>query len=82
METEIINDVAVCARHVEEIKNTLPELSPASIGALYEYVFFLREKDRKRKAFEERILAIESESDTLTFETAEEAVAAIESWSE
>lgn len=77
MERETIAEGTEYAKYVEEIKNTLPDLSPASIGAFYEYVSFLREKDRKHKAFQKRILAIDSQSDTLTFTTAEEALSAI-----
>ncbi|KJU87693.1 hypothetical protein MBAV_000113 [Candidatus Magnetobacterium bavaricum] len=62
---------------VDAIKEALKELSPPLIDSLNEYVSFLIEKERKHKVFVERILEIEANSDTVIFDSVEEAMEAI-----
>ncbi len=67
---------------VEVIKEALKELSPPLIDSLHEYVNFLLEKEKKHRAFVERVLNIKANSDTITFDSVEEAMEAIRNWSE
>lgn len=64
------------ASQVEEIFRVLPELSPRSVAALYEYTYFVLAKDLKHKAFVEETLAAKEEP-ALCFTSAEEAFQAI-----
>ncbi len=67
---------------VEAIKEALRELSPPLIDSLSDYVSFLLEKEKRHKAFIERILDIETNSDTVIFDSVEEAMEVIRNWSE
>lgn len=67
---------------IDEIKEMLEGLSEEGIQEVKDFIFFLKEKEAKKKAFEERILKIEAESDTATFNTAREAMEAIKNWSD
>ncbi len=60
METEIIQE-----SKVQVINKAIAELSPVLIDALHEYVLFLVERERKHKAFVERVLSAEKESSVI-----------------
>ncbi|KJR40116.1 hypothetical protein MCHI_003988 [Candidatus Magnetoovum chiemensis] len=60
----------------EAIKEAIKELSTPLIDSLYEYVTFLTEKEKKHKAFVERVLAAEKEP-TIKFQSAKDAFKAI-----
>ena len=67
---------------IETITEALKELSPPLIDSLYEYVIFLVEKEKKHRAFVKETIEIEVNSDTITFDSVEEAMEAIRNWSE
>ncbi len=67
---------------VEAIKEVLKKLSPPLIDSLYDYAAFLLEKEKTHRAFVEETLEIEANSDTITFDSVEEAMEAIRNWSE
>lgn len=60
----------------------LRNLSEDTLKEVRDFIAFLIEKERKRKAFVERIHKIEAESDTVTFDSVKEAMEAIRNWSE
>jgi hypothetical protein len=70
------------ATEIEHIKEMLPLLSEADIQELRDFAAYLIYKSKKRKAFEERLDKIESESDTVAFNTVDEAMDAIRNWKE
>ncbi|MGR3177733.1 MAG: DUF2281 domain-containing protein [Candidatus Anammoxibacter sp.] len=70
------------AEQSEKIEQMLNELSTDAIAEVIDFVEFLREKERKRKAFAERVLKIERESDTVSYTSAEDAMKAIRDWDE
>jgi hypothetical protein len=70
------------ATQIDNIKEMLTRLSDGALTEVRDFVTFLLEKERKRKAFEERVLKIEQKSDTMVFESAEEAMRAIRNWGE
>jgi hypothetical protein len=58
---------------IKEMLNKLPEDALAEVG---DFVTFLLEKEKKRKAFVERVLKTEQEP-SVTFESPEDAMQAI-----
>ncbi|MBF0540827.1 MAG: hypothetical protein HQK91_05190 [Nitrospirae bacterium] len=76
METIISNPV------ISEINNMLQGLSEETLIEINHYVSFMTEKERKHKAFVEETLKIEAESDTVTFNSVDEAMDAIRNWKE
>ncbi len=66
----------ICNDKVEVIKEALKELSPPLIDSLHEYVIFLLEKEKKHRAFVERVLDAKKEP-TIQFQSAQEAFQAI-----
>jgi hypothetical protein len=67
---------------IEYIKEMLPVLSETDILELKDFMAYLLYKKKKRKAFEDRLDKIERESDTVGFDSVEEAMNAIRNWSE
>lgn len=67
---------------ISDIDEMLQALPAKKLHAVKDFVGYLLEKEKKHKAFEERILKIESESDTVAFDTVEEAMNAIRNWKE
>lgn len=67
---------------ISDIDEMLHALPAKKIHEVRDFVGYLLEKEKKHKAFEERILKIESESDTIAFDTVEEAMNAIRNWKE
>jgi hypothetical protein len=62
---------------ISDIDEMLPDLPEERIKEVRHYIGYLIEKERKRKGFEERILKIERESDTIECHSVEEAMQAI-----
>ena len=67
---------------ISDIDEMLIELPKKRIQEVRDFVGYLLDKEKKRKAFEERILKIERESDTVTFDSVEEAMNTIRNWEE
>jgi len=67
---------------IEHIKEMLPLLSETDIQELNDFVAYLVYKNKKRSAFEDRLDKIERESDTVAFDTVDEAMNVIRNWSE
>jgi hypothetical protein len=65
--------------HLKELIDRLPE---STLTEVSDFIEFLAEKERKRKAFAERTLEIERASEPLEFESVKEAMKAIRNWSE
>lgn len=74
--------MSITSHQIDEITEMLEALSEEGLKEVKDFIAFLREKEAKRKAFEERILGIEAESDTVAFDSAEEAMKAIKNWKE
>mgnify|MGYP001611965673 CR=1 FL=1 len=70
------------AHEIEHIKEMLPKLSKTALHELCTFANFLTEKEKKHKAFEQRLSKIEAESDTVTFDSVEDAMNAIRNWDE
>jgi hypothetical protein len=67
---------------ISEINERLKGLSEETLIEINHYVYYMKEKERKHEAFVEETLKIEAESDTITFDTAEEAMNTIRNWKE
>ncbi|MCL5061871.1 MAG: hypothetical protein M1443_01490 [Nitrospirae bacterium] len=67
---------------ISDIDEMLLKLSEERLQEVMDFIGYLLEKEKKRKAFEERILKIEQESDTVTFDSVEDAMNAIRNWNE
>ena len=65
-----------------DIDEMLNKLSDKQIEDVKKYVEYLLYKKRKNKAFVKRVLEIRKNSDTVEFNSVEEAVEAIKSWGE
>jgi hypothetical protein len=76
METVISDTETV----ISGISERMKVLSEETLREIDHYVSYMTEKERKHKAFVERILKIEAESDTDTFNSAEEAMEALRNW--
>ncbi|MFN3395635.1 MAG: hypothetical protein ACK4Z9_02415 [Thermodesulfovibrionales bacterium] len=74
--------MAIASQQIDEIKEMLGSLSEDALKEVRDFIAFLAEKERRRKAFVERICKIEAESDTVTFDSVKEAMEAIRNWSE
>lgn len=61
---------------IDNIKEMLSELSPERLQEAYDFVAYLREKERKHRSFVERVLKAEQEP-PIRFETVEQAMNAI-----
>jgi chorismate mutase len=64
----------VTVKKIDHIKEMLEELSEERLTEVMDFVAFLREREQKHRAFEERILKIEGESDTIVCSSVEEAM--------
>ena len=67
---------------MEQIKEMLPMLSLPALREAKDFIQYLLEKEKKHKAFEQRLQKIEEESDTVTFDSVEDAMDAIRNWKE
>lgn len=65
---------------ISDIGEMLHKLPKRRIQEVRDFVGYLIEKEKKRKAFEERVLKAVSEPDAVEFDTLEEAMDAIRSW--
>jgi hypothetical protein len=65
---------------IDHIKEMLLKLSEERLQEVRDFIGYLLEKEKKRKAFEDRIANIEQESDTVTFDSVEDAMNAIRNW--
>lgn len=64
------------ATRINNIREMLEKLPESALEEVNDFIAFLLEKERKRKAFVERILRAEKEP-TVKFDTPEEAMKAI-----
>lgn len=62
---------------ISDIDEMLLNLSDERIQEVRDYVGYLLEKEKKRKAFEERVLKTEQEHDVVECKTPEEFIQAI-----
>ncbi|MCX5810460.1 MAG: hypothetical protein NTX36_14015 [Proteobacteria bacterium] len=67
---------------ISDIHEMLPKLPARRIQEIRDYISFLVEKEKKHRAFVKRVLEIEKNSDTVVFNSAEEAMEAIRNWEE
>jgi chorismate mutase len=65
---------------IDHIDEMLLKLSKERLQEVRDFIGYLLEKEKKRKAFEDRIANIEQESDTVTFDSVEDAMNAIRNW--
>jgi chorismate mutase len=65
---------------IDYIDEMLLKLSKERLQEVRDFIGYLLEKEKKRKAFEDRIANIEQESDTVTFDSVEDAMNAIRNW--
>lgn len=68
------------ANEMDHIDEMLLKLSEERLQEVRDFIGYLLEKEKKRKAFEDRIAKIEQESDTVTFDSVEDAMNAIRNW--
>ncbi|GAB4408472.1 MAG: hypothetical protein OHK0032_03860 [Thermodesulfovibrionales bacterium] len=74
--------MSIACTRIDDIKEMLEGLSEEGLREVMDFIAFLKERERKRKAFVKRIRKIEAESDTVTFDSVKEAMEAIRNWSE
>ena len=65
---------------ISDIDKMILELPDERIREVRDFVGYLIEKEKKRKAFEERVLKAVSEPDAVEFDTVEKAMEAIRNW--
>lgn len=68
--------MSVTANQIDNIKEMLNTLSEDTLKEVRDFIAFLIEKERKKKAFVERVLKAEQEP-PIRFESADEAFQAI-----
>jgi len=65
-------------KEIEHINELLPKLSEPALIEVRDFIGYILEKQKKRKAFVDRVLKAEKEPDTVTCNSAEEFIQAIE----
>lgn len=65
---------------ISDIDEMILNLPEEKIQEVRDYVGYLTEKEKKRKAFEERVLKAAKEPDAVEFDTVEDAMEAIRNW--
>lgn len=81
MITDTATEAAVKNHDIEHIIEILPVLSPGRIKEAASFIDYLADRERRHQAFVEETLAAEQE-EGYTFDTVEEAMEFIRSWSE
>lgn len=66
----------VTVNEIEHIKEMLPKLSDPALVEVRDFIRYILEKQKKRKAFVDRVLKAEKET-PIRFRSAEEAMQAI-----
>jgi len=67
---------------ISDIHAMLPKLPARRIQEVRDYISFLIAREKKHEMFVKRVLEIDKNSDTLQFESVEEAMEAIRNWEE